>query len=312
MTRARVVVNNGGFGEGLTMSVSFAGAGVALVTPFGKDGGLDEEALRKLVRRQVEGGIDVLVPCGTTGETVTLSDDEQKRVVETTLEERGGRPVLAGASSNDTRAAVAKTKAMASLGVHGILSVAPYYNKPTAEGLFRHFSAVADASPVPVIVYNVPGRTASNIDTKTLLRLAEHPNVAGIKEASGNIAQQMDILRDAPARFLVLSGDDAVTLPLMALGAKGLISVVANQVPRDIHDLVAACAALDFTKARQIHNRLLPLMNLNFIESNPIPVKASLALLGLCEESFRLPLVPPSEETRTKLRAALRELGLLR
>jgi 4-hydroxy-tetrahydrodipicolinate synthase len=292
------------------MAVSFAGAGVALVTPFTKDGALDEAALAKLVRRQVEGKIDVLVPCGTTGETATLTDDEQKRVVEITVAERGGRPVLAGASSNDTRVAVAKAKTLSALGVQGILSVAPWYNKPTQEGLFRHFSAIADALTVPLVVYNVPGRTSSNLEAKTVVRLAEHPNIAAVKEASGSIAQQMEILRDVPARFEVLSGDDAVTLPLMALGARGVISVVANQVPGPMHDLVAACEAGDFAKARQIHNRLLTLMNLNFIESSPIPVKASLALLGLCEESYRLPLVPPAEDTRAKLRAALKDLGL--
>lgn len=293
------------------MAVSFAGAGVALITPFTKDGALDEAGLRKLVRRQVEGGIDVLVPCGTTGEAVTLSDDEQKHVVEITVAERGGRPVLAGASSNDTRVAVAKAKALSACGVQGILSVAPWYNRPTQEGLFRHFSAIADALTVPMIVYNVPSRTASNIEAKTLVRLAEHPNIAGVKEASGNIGQQMEILRDVPARFDVLSGDDAVTLPLMALGAKGVISVVANQVPGPMHDLVAAAAVGDSAKARTIHNRLLKLMNLNFIESSPIPVKASMALLGLCEEVYRLPLVPPAEETRARMREALRELGLL-
>jgi len=293
------------------MAVSFAGAGVALVTPFTKDGSLDEAAMRKMVRRQVEGGIDVLVPCGTTGEAVTLSDDEQKRVVEITVSERGGRPVLAGASSNDTRAAVAKAKALSACGVQGILSVAPWYNKPTQEGLFRHFSAIADALTVPMVVYNVPGRTASNIEAKTLLRLAAHPNIAGVKEASANIGQQMDILRDVPPRFEVLSGDDAVTLPLMALGARGVISVVANQVPGPMHDLVVASAAGDLAKARTIHNRLLKLMNLNFIESSPIPVKAAMALLGLCEEVYRLPLVPPAEETRAKMKDALRELGLL-
>ena len=293
------------------MAVSFAGAGVALVTPFTKDGALDEAALRKLVRRQVEGKIDVLVPCGTTGEAVTLSDDEQKRVVEITVAERGTCPVVAGASSNDTRAAVAKAKTLSAAGVQGILSVAPWYNKPTQEGLFRHFSAIADALTVPLVVYNVPGRTASNIEARTLVRLAEHPNIAAVKEASGNIAQQMEILRDVPARFEVLSGDDAVTLPLMALGAKGVISVVANQVPGPMRELVAACAVGDFAKARGIHNRLLKLMNLNFIESSPIPVKASLALLGLCEESYRLPLVPPSDDTRQKLRDALRDLKLI-
>lgn len=293
------------------MAVSFAGAGVALVTPFTKDGELDEAALRKLVRRQVEGKMDVLVPCGTTGEAVTLTDDEQKRVVEITVAERGSCPVLAGASSNDTRAAVAKAKTLSAAGVQGILSVAPWYNKPTQEGLFRHFSAIADALTVPLVVYNVPGRTASNIEAKTLVRLAGHPNIAGVKEASGSMAQQMDILRDVPSRFEVLSGDDAVTLPLMALGARGVVSVVANQVPGPMKELVAACAAGDFAKARGIHNRLLKLMNLNFIESSPIPVKASLALLGLCEESYRLPLVPPSEDTRQKLREALGELKLL-
>jgi len=293
------------------MAVSFAGAGVALVTPFTKDGALDEAALRKLVRRQVEGKIDVLVPCGTTGEAATLTDDEQKRVVEITVAERGGRPVVVGASSNDTRVAVAKTKALSALGVQGILSVAPWYNRPTAEGLFRHFSAVADASPVPVVVYNVPGRTASNIDARTLLRLSEHPNITAVKEASGNIGQQMEILRDAPPGFEVLSGDDAVTLPLMALGAKGVISVVANQIPGPMHDLVAAAAAGDLATARALHNRYLGLMNLNFIESSPIPVKASLALMGLCEETYRLPMVPPTEDTRARMRDALRGLGLL-
>jgi 4-hydroxy-tetrahydrodipicolinate synthase len=294
------------------MPVSFAGAGVALVTPFTKDGAVDEAAFRRLVKRQVEGQIDVLVPCGTTGEAVTLTEDEQKRVIEMTVAERGGKPVVAGASSNDTRAAVLKTKAFSALGVQGILSVAPFYNKPTQEGLFRHFSAIADASTVPVVVYNVPSRTGCNIEAKTIQRLAEHANIAAVKEASGNIGQQMEILRDVPARFEVLSGDDAVTLALMALGAKGVISVVANQVPRPMHELTAACAAGDFAKARQVHNRLLKLMNLNFVESSPIPVKSALALMGLCEESYRLPLVPPSDDTRNRMREALRELELLK
>jgi 4-hydroxy-tetrahydrodipicolinate synthase len=291
------------------MAVSFAGAGVALVTPFTKDGSLDEATFRKLVRRQVEGGIDVLVPCGTTGEAVTLSEDEQKRVIEWTVAERSGRPVVAGAGSNDTRTAVARTKAFGSLGVQGILSVAPFYNKPTQEGLFRHFSAIADASTVPVVLYNVPGRTASNIEPKTLLRLAEHQNITAVKEA-GSFMQQLDILRDLPDGFEFLSGDDATTLPLMALGAQGVISVVANQIPGPMHDLVAAARAGDFAKARAIHNKYLALMNHNFIESNPIPVKATFAMMGLCEEVFRLPLVPPSEETRSKLRAAMKDVGL--
>jgi 4-hydroxy-tetrahydrodipicolinate synthase len=295
----------------MTERTSFAGLGVALITPFTQGQDLDEAALRRLVRRQVEGGVSVLVPCGTTGESVTLTAHEQQRVIVITLEEASGIPVLAGAGSNDTRQAVEKTKAASALGVQGILSVGPYYNKPTGEGYYRHFAAVADASGVPIVVYNVPGRTGGNIDNQTMLRLAGHGNVAAVKEASGNVAQVMELLRDRPAGFEVLSGDDAVTLPYMALGAEGVVSVVANQAPRPMADLVAACARGDLPTARAIHNRLLRLMNLNFIESNPIPVKASLALMGLCEESFRLPICSPSDATRAALRGALQELGLL-
>jgi 4-hydroxy-tetrahydrodipicolinate synthase len=294
------------------MKRSFAGAGVALVTPFTRSGDLDEKALRALVRRQVEGRIDVLVPCGTTGESVTMSESEQLRVVEITLEESRGVPVMAGTGSNDTRHAVEKSRAAASLGVHGVLVVGPYYNKPTAAGFYRHFTAIADAVSVPVVVYNVPGRTGSNIDNKTMLRLAEHPNVTAVKEASGNLNQVMELVRDRPRGFEVLSGDDAFALAFMALGGEGVISVAANQVPGPVHDLVAACAKGDFASARAIHHRLLRLMNLNFVESNPIPVKASLALMGLCEESYRLPMCPPTEATREALRSALRELDLLR
>ncbi len=294
------------------MSRSFAGAGVALVTPFTRSGDLDEAALRRLVERQVEGGIDVLVPCGTTGESATLTAEEQKRVIAITVEEAAGRvPVLAGAGANDTRVAVEKSKAAAALGASGILSVGPYYNKPTPEGYYRHFSTIADAVTVPIVVYNVPGRTGSNMDVKTQLRLAAHANITAVKEASGNLGQVMEILRDRPPGFEVLSGDDAFTLALMALGGEGVISVAANQVPGPMHDLTAACARGDFASARSLHNRLLKLMNLNFIESNPVPVKASLALMGLCGESFRLPLCPPTEATREALRHALLELGLL-
>jgi 4-hydroxy-tetrahydrodipicolinate synthase len=293
------------------MARSFAGAGTALVTPFTKSGSLDENALRRLVRRQVKAGIDVLVPCGTTGEAATMTEDEQKRVVAITLEEAGKVPVLAGAGSNDTKIAIERSKAMAALGAHGVLIVGPYYNKPTAEGFYRHFAAIADAVTVPVVVYNVPGRTGSNIDTKTQLRLAEHGNIAAVKEASGNLTQVMDILRDRPRGFEVLSGDDANTVTFMALGGEGVISVAANQVPGEVHDLAAAGARGDFAEARRIHYRLLRLFNLNFVESNPIPVKASLAMMGLCEESFRLPMCPPTDKTREKLRSALAELGLL-
>jgi 4-hydroxy-tetrahydrodipicolinate synthase len=293
------------------MARSFAGAGTALVTPFTKTGALDEDALRRLVRRQVEAHIDVLVPCGTTGEAATMTFDEQKRVVAITLEEAGQVPVLAGAGTNDTHTAVERSKAMAALGAHGILSVGPYYNKPTPEGFYRHFATIADAVSVPIVVYNVPGRTGSNIDAKTQLRLAEHRNIAAVKEASGNMTQVMDILRDRPEGFEVLSGDDANALTFLALGGEGVISVAANQVPGPMHELAAAGARGDFAEARRIHFRLLRLFNLNFVESNPIPVKASLAMMGLCEESFRLPMCPPTEPTREALRKALRELGLL-
>jgi 4-hydroxy-tetrahydrodipicolinate synthase len=294
------------------MPRSFAGAGTALVTPFARDGAVDEPALRRLVRRQIEGHIDVLVPCGTTGESATMTAAEQERVVAITIEEaKGGVPVLAGAGSNDTRVAIEKAKHMAALGADGVLSVGPYYNKPTPEGFHRHFSAIAEASTVPVVVYNVPGRTGSNIDAKTLLRLATHANIVAVKEASGNLGQVAEILRDRPSGFEVLSGDDAFTLAFMAHGGEGVISVVANQVPGPMHDLVAAAARGGFAEARRIYNRLLRLMNLNFVESSPIPVKASLALLGLCEESYRLPLCPPSDATREALRSALRELELL-
>lgn len=294
------------------MARSFAGAGTALVTPFTRSGAVDEAALRRLVRRQVEEGIDVLVPCGTTGESATMTEDEQKRVVQVTVEEAAGKvPVVAGAGSNDTRVAVERSKAMAALGADGILSVGPYYNKPTAEGFYRHFSAVAEAVQVPVVVYNVPGRTGSNIDNKTMLRLAAHGNIAAVKEASGSLAQIMELLRDRPPGFQVLSGDDAFTLAVMAHGGEGVISVCANQVPGPMHELTAAALKGDFESARRLHNRLLKLMNLNFVESNPIPVKASMALMGLCEENYRLPMVPPTEATREALRAALGELGLL-
>jgi 4-hydroxy-tetrahydrodipicolinate synthase len=294
------------------MRRSFAGAGTALVTPFTKSGELDESALRRLVRRQLEGGIDMLVPCGTTGESATLSADEQSRVIAITLEEAAGKvPVLAGAGSNDTRAAVDKAKRAAALGAQGVLSVGPYYNKPNPDGFYGHFAAVADACPVPVVYYNVPGRTGSNMDVKTQLRLAQHPNIVGVKEASGSLPQVMELLRDRPAGFEVLSGDDAFAVAFMALGAEGVISVAANEVPGPLRAMVAACRQGDFAEGRRLHHRLLRLMNLNFVESNPIPVKAALALMGLCEESYRLPLAPPSQATRDALAAALRELELL-
>jgi 4-hydroxy-tetrahydrodipicolinate synthase len=294
------------------MKASFVGAGVALITPFTTTGALDEAALKRLVKRQVDEGIDVLVPCGTTGENATLTADEQLRVIEITVAEAAGRvPVLAGAGSNDTRVAIEKARSAAARGVAGILSVAPYYNKPTPEGFYRHFAAIADACPIPLVVYNVPSRTGSNLDPKTLRRMAAHGNIVGVKEASGNMGQVMEILRDRPPGFELLSGDDALTLPFMVLGAQGVISVAANEVPRGMHELVAACARGDFAEGRRIHYKLLKLMNLNFLESSPVPVKAALAMIGLCEETFRLPLCPPSDTTREALRSALGELGLL-
>jgi len=294
------------------MARSFAGAGTALVTPFTSDGSLDERALRRLVKRQVDEGIDVLVPCGTTGESATMTSDEQERVIRIVVEEAAGKaPILAGAGANDTRVAIQKTKTAAAAGANGILSVAPYYNKPTPEGFYRHFAAIADASPLPVIFYNVPGRTGSNIDAKTQLRLAQHANISGVKEASGNLGQIMEVIRDAPQDFEVISGDDAFTLAVLAAGGKGVISVVANQIPRAMHDLVAAGLSGDFAEARRIHYKYLRLMSLNFIESSPIPVKASMALLGLMGENYRLPLCPPSDATRETLRKELQSLGLL-
>jgi 4-hydroxy-tetrahydrodipicolinate synthase len=294
------------------MARSFAGAGTAIVTPFTRDGSVDEAALRRMVRRQVEQGIDVLVPCGTTGESATMTADEQTRVISITVEEAAGRvPVVAGAGSNDTRQAVEKSRAIAALGVQGLLHVSPYYNKPTPDGLVRHFAAVAEASTVPIVVYNVPGRTGSNIDVKTLLRIAEHENITAVKEASGNLGQVCEILRDRPDGFEVLSGDDALTLAFMAHGGEGVISVAANQVPGEMHRLCVAMREGNLAEARRIHNRLFHLMNLNFVESNPVPVKAGMALLGLCEENYRLPMCPPKESTREAMRAALKQLELL-
>ncbi len=294
------------------MTRRLSGAGTALVTPFRADETLDEAALRRLVRRQVEAHIDFLVPCGTTGETPTLDEQEQERVIALTLEEAAGRvPVVAGAGSNDTRGTLARARRAERLGAHAVLCVGPYYNKPTPEGYYRHFTTLADALQIPVVVYNVPGRTGGNVDTGTLLRLAAHPNVTAVKEASGNFAQIMDLLRDRPADFALLSGDDALTLPIMALGGDGVISVVSNQIPGPMRALTDAARAGRLDEARALHNRFLRLMNLNFVESNPIPVKASLALMGLCEEVLRLPLVAPAAATREALRAELAQLGLL-
>ncbi len=289
----------------------FTGVGTALVTPFTTSGALDEPAIKRLARRQIEAGVHFLVPCGTTGETPTLSAAERRRVVELVVEEANGQvPVMAGAGDNDTRAAVQLSKEMHSIGVQGLLQVTPWYNKPTPEGLFRHFSAVAEATPLPVMLYNVPGRTGCNIDAATLTRLATIANVIGVKEASGNITQMIEICRAAPAGFLVLSGDDAMTLPLMAIGGRGLISVASNAIPAEMSKLVEAAERGDFAGARQLHDRLVPIMLGNFIESNPGPVKYAMAAMGLCEEVYRLPMVPPQPASKTKMDGWLRDLGL--
>jgi 4-hydroxy-tetrahydrodipicolinate synthase len=290
----------------------FAGCGTALVTPFAKaEGPVDEAALRRHVKRQVAAGIHFLVPCGTTGENPTLGHDERRRVVEIVLEEAGKVPVLAGAGGYDTREVVASARAMAALGAHGLLSVTPYYNKPTPDGLYAHYAEIAAATDLPIVVYNVPGRTGCNVDVATLSRLATIPHIVGVKEASGNIMQICQVCHDVPAGFTVLSGDDALTVPMMALGARGVISVIANEAPRPMVEMVEAAAQGRFDEARRLHNRLLPLMMLNFVESNPIPVKAALAEMGLMAEAYRLPMVPLRAESRVKLVAALRDLGLL-
>lgn len=294
------------------MRQPFTGCGTALVTPFTTTGSIDEPALRRLVRRQVDEGVHFLVPCGTTGESPTLTLSERRRVVDLVLAESAGRvPVLAGAGGYDTAEVVDAAREMHQAGAHGLLSVTPYYNKPSPEGLFRHYSAIADATPLPIVVYNVPGRTGCNVDPVTLARLATIPNVVGVKEASGNMSQICEVCHDLPRRFLVLSGDDVMTLPAMAVGARGVISVAANEAPGPMAQMVEAFEAGDAAAARELHLRLLPLMLVNFRESNPIPVKAALAMMGLIEEHYRLPMVPPRPETRVKLEAVLADLALV-
>lgn len=289
---------------------TFTGVGTALVTPFTKTGALDEAAVKRLARRQIDAGIHFLVPCGTTGETPTLTGAERRRVVELVLEEANGQvPVMAGAGANDTKDAVELSKEMHSIGVQGLLQVTPYYNKPTPEGLFAHFSAIAEATPLPVLLYNVPGRTGCNIDAVTLAKLAAIPHVIGVKEASGNITQMIEICRAVPDDFLVLSGDDAMTLPLMAIGGRGLISVASNSLPAEMVQVVEAAERGDYATARRLHQRLVPIMLGNFIESNPGPVKYAMAAMGLLEESYRLPMVPMRQASKDKMDGWLRELG---
>jgi 4-hydroxy-tetrahydrodipicolinate synthase len=288
------------------MRTPFTGCGTALVTPFTSQGAVDEVGVRRLAKRQIDAGIHFLVPCGTTGEAPTLSAAERTRVVEIVVDEARGRvPVLAGAGGYDTREVVEAARAMQAAGASGLLSVTPYYNKPTPDGLYGHYQAIAEATPLPIVIYNVPGRTGCNVDPATLARLATIPHVAGVKEASGNMTQICEVVRGVPPEFLVLCGDDALTLPAMAVGARGVISVAGNELPSEMAQLVEAAEANDFVFARELHTRLLPLMLANFAESNPIPVKALMAQMGLLEEHYRLPMVAPRPETREKLARVL-------
>jgi 4-hydroxy-tetrahydrodipicolinate synthase len=295
------------------MRTAFTGAGTALVTPFTKSGELDEQAVRRLGRRQIDNGIHFLVPVGTTGENPTLELAERIRMVEILVDEAGGRvPVLAGCGGYNTKEIVHLAKDMQKAGANGLLSVTPYYNKPTQEGIVQHFTAIADATPLPIVLYNIAGRTGVNIETATVARLAQHPNIVGVKEASGSLAQMCDVLHSTPKDFLVLSGDDALTLPVMAVGGRGVISVASNEIPREMAQMVEAAERNDFAAARAIHSRILPLMQINFVESNPGPVKAAMAAMGLLEEVYRLPMVPPKPESKAKIEAVLKELGLLK
>lgn len=293
------------------MTTALGGCGTAIVTPFAPDGSVDVEALRKLAAWQVEEGIDFLVPCGSTGEAQTLSAEERMLVVRTVVETVAGRvPVMAGATHNDTREAVAEARRMSGLGVTWLLSATPYYNKPTPEGLVQHFTAVADAATVPVCLYNVPGRTAVNLRPETVLRLAEHPNIRGIKEASGDLPQVQHLLLGRPDGFAVLSGEDNLTLAVMAAGGDGLISVASNEIPALMTRLVQLARRGRMAEARELFYQALPLLEANFLETNPAPVKAALAAMGRIGNRLRLPLVPLSEPRRAPLLAALREAGV--
>lgn len=300
----------------MTMKIDWLkGCATALITPFKPNGAVDEDRTRALVERQIAGGVRLLVPCGTTGESATMTEAEDQRVIELTIQiAKGKAKVIAGTGSNSTTAAIEYSRAARDLGADAVLLVAPFYNKPTQEGLYAHFRAIAEAiSGLPVVIYNVPGRTSSNITAQTTLRLArEVENIVAIKEASGDLSQIMRILRERPEGFRVLSGDDAITLALIALGGEGIISVVSNEIPDLMSRMVDLALAGQWDEARALHYRLLPLMEVNFIESSPGPVKAAMALMGLIEENFRLPLVPVTEQSRARVRQVLVELGLVK
>src|SRR6266849_5144821 len=295
------------------MRVPFTGVGTALVTPFTKTGDLNEAAMRRLARRQIDAGIHFLCPCGTTGENPTLTDAERVRIVEIVVDEANGKvPVLAGAGGYDTRGVIHLAGEMARRGASGFLSVTPYYNKPTQEGLYQHYRTFAQSTSLPIVVYNVPGRTGVNVEVATLVRLAQLPNIVGVKEASGNVTQMCEICRAVPPDFLVLSGDDALTLPLMAVGGRGIVSVASNEIPAEAVQMVEIAERNDFAAARAVHSRIMPLMAANFIESNPGPVKAAMAAMGLVDEVYRLPMVSPKAVSKVKILNVLKELGLLK
>jgi 4-hydroxy-tetrahydrodipicolinate synthase len=294
------------------MRTPFTGAGTALVTPFTRAGELDEAAVRRLGRRQIDAGIHFLAPCGTTGESPTLTSSERLRIVEILAEEAAGKvPVLAGAGGYNTKEVVESVREMARAGANGFLSVTPYYNKPTQEGLYQHYRTVAESTPLPIVVYNVPGRTGVNVEVATLVRLAAIPNIVGVKEASGNMQQICEVCRAVPPAFVVLAGDDVLALPTVAVGGHGVVSVISNEMPSDVARMIEGAERGDVAAARAIHHRLLPLMLAHFVESNPGPVKAAMAAMGLLEEVFRLPLVGPKPDSREKILKTLKELGLV-
>jgi 4-hydroxy-tetrahydrodipicolinate synthase len=293
------------------MRTPFTGVGTALVTPFTRDGALDEPAVKRLARRQVEAGVHFLSPCGTTGEAPTLTHRDKLRVVELVLEEAGGKvPVLAGAGGYDTREVIELARDMERVGADGLLSVTPYYNKPTQEGLYQHYKAIAEATSLPIVLYNVPSRTSVNLAVETTLRLSEIRNIVGTKEAS-DVVQMSQIIAGAREDFRVLSGDDPITVAVMAIGGRGVISVASNEAPSEMAQIVELCERGDFAAARKLHHWLLPLIQVNFVETNPIPCKAAMAAMGLLEENYRLPMVPPSAAARDKIMRVLQQLKML-
>ena len=293
------------------MTENWFGCGTALVTPFTADGAVDEPAVQRLAARQIDAGVHFLVPCGSTGESPTLSRAERRRVVELVVKTAGGRvPVLAGAGGYNTRGVIDLVADMRGAGADGILSVTPYYNRPPPEGIYQHYRAIAESTPLPIVVYNVPGRTGCNVDVGTLCRLADIPNIVGVKEASANMPQMCEICRAVPTGFSVLSGDDLFTVPLLSVGGSGVISVASNEAPEEMSRLVSVALNGDFDTARQLHTRLLPLMQINFIETNPIPVKAAMAHLGLLELHYRLPMVPPRPDSLAQIVQVLDALGI--